>query len=152
MVNRHIITLALGMLAMLPSACRDGLAPGDVAGAYVLDRVGGAPLPAEVYRDVRGVVQVLADTLRLDADGRGRFTSVRVIQVGGASPPPDVASVLESDLVFRIVGSRIDIDFICPDGAQCSAGPHLVAHRHDGGLLVGVSMVADAPLRYRRVM
>src|SRR5688500_10233723 len=144
-------TLMLVTVASLGLGCRDGLGPADVAGTYVLGRVGGAALPAEVVRDRVSFMRVTADTLRLRDDGTGRYTSVRVIQQLGG-PSAEIPTQLDSDLGFEIVGSRIDITFRCPPNANCIDGPHLVAHHNDGGLIIGTSMVADAPLRYRRVM
>ena len=140
------------LIASLASGCRDGLGPADIAGTYVLERVGGAPLPAEVFRDRHSVMQVLADTLRLRDDGKGRYTSTRIVHAIGQRTPPDIPTLLESDLEYRIVGLRIDISFACPIAAACIDGPHFVAHQSDAGLIVGSSLVADAPLRYRRVM
>ncbi len=152
MSARRFPTLILVAVASLGLACRDGLGPSDVAGTYVLERVGGAPLPAEVFRDRVSYMRVTADTLRLRDDGTGRYTSVRVIQPLGDGLPAEIPTQLDSDLAFEIVGMRIDITFHCPPNANCIPGPHLIAHRNDGGLIIGTSMVADAPLRSRRVM
>ena len=152
MFVHRVRLLMLSIIASLGSGCRDGLGPGDVAGTYVLERVGGAPLPAEVFRDRHSVMQVVADTLRLRNDGMGRLTSVRVIRQLGSTPAPEIPTQLDSDLRFEVVGLRIDMHFACPIDAACMEGPHLVAHRSETGLIVGSSLVADAPLRYRRVM
>jgi hypothetical protein len=152
MSARRVPLLMLSIITPLVSGCRDGLGPSDVAGTYVLERVGGAPLPAEVFRDRQSMMQVLADTLRLRDDGTGHYASIRAIHLLGGSLASDIPTRLDSDLQFEIVGTRIDIAFACPENANCIAGPHLVAHQHDGGLIIGTSLVADAPLRYRRVM
>ena len=142
--------LALSMFSTLALGCHNSLGPDDIAGTYVLERVGDDPLPAEVFRDAHGVVSILADTLRLGANGRGGYTSLRVIDLIG-SESPQMPSRLEQALTFRIIGSRIEIQFACPPNALCLAGPHLIARQETRGLVVEESLVADTPLHYRRI-
>ena len=144
------------MLAMLPLAaltlgCHETFGPDDVAGTYVLERVGGAQLPAEVFSDGTGSVRIAADTLRLQTNGRGSIVSERVIVPSGTAPASPTSSRLESALIFRVVDGRIEMDFVCPPNALCAAGPHLTGRRYAGGLLVEAPSLADAPLRYRQL-
>ena len=150
MFVRHSTMLALSVFSTLALGCGNGLGPDDIAGTYVLERIGDHPLPAEVFRDAHGVVSVVADTLRLRPNGRGSFASVRVIDLIGVEAP-QVPSRMERGLTFRVVDSRIEMQFSCPPNALCIAGPHLIARQHVRGLIVDTSLVADAPLHYRRV-
>src|SRR5688572_16242687 len=104
--------LALSILSTLTVGCRSSLGPDDLAGTYVLERVGDDPLPAEVFRDTHGIVSVVADTLRLRANGRGSFASVRIIDPVGVESP-QIPNRLDIALTFRIVGSRIEMEFVC---------------------------------------
>jgi len=150
MFVRFSTMLALSMFSTLTAGCRNSLGPDDIAGTYVLERVGDDPLPAEVFRDTHGVVSIVADTIRLSENGRGSLASVRVIDLIGVEAP-QMPSRLERALTFRVVGSRIEMVFVCPPNALCTAGPHLIASPHARGLVVESSLVADAPLHYRRV-
>jgi hypothetical protein len=144
------------MLALLPLSavtlgCHESLGPDDVAGAYVLELVGDAPLPAEVFRDGSGIVRVVADTLRLRENGRGTLVSVRVIDPTASAPTVPTPSRLETALTFRVVDERIEMAFVCPPNASCVAGPHLIARRRAQGLVVEAPSLADEPLSYRQL-
>ena len=147
---RGFTMLALSILSTLTVGCRSSLGPDDVAGTYVLERVGDDPLPAEVFRDTHGIVSIIADTMRLGTNGRGSFASVRIIDPVGIEAP-QIPNRLDIALTFRIVGSRIEMEFICAPNALCIAGPHLIARQNARGLVVEASLVADAPLHYRRL-
>lgn len=68
----------LGMLYVgLAVACGDPVAPGDIAGTYALQRVDGDPLPTVLFTTEYVRVRVLADTLRLNANGTGLQIGVR---------------------------------------------------------------------------
>lgn len=150
MFVRHSTMLALSMFSTITVGCRESLSPAGIAGTYVLERVGDDPLPAEVFRDTHGIVSIVADTLRLRANGRGSFASVRIIDLVGVEAPR-IPNRLESSLTFRVVGSRIEMEFICGPNALCAPGPHLTARQYARGLVVEASLVADAPLHYRRL-
>lgn len=146
---RHATFRALSVLAVLAAGCRESLSPFAVAGTYVLERVGDAPVPTVIFTDSRGTVRVIADTLVLGADGRGRFISVQTIEPEGASGPGAPMRV-ESDLRFDIVGSMVEITYVCPPSALCLAGPHLIARRRSLWLIVEETLASDALRYYRR--
>ena len=143
-------TLILAVVGAV-AGCRESLSPTDVVGTYVLEQVGDDPLPAVVFRDGSGTVRIIADTLRLRADGNGSFVSVRVIELWSSSQLPVAATRLESELTYRIIDSRVEMTFICPPNAQCAAGPHLVGQRVPRGMIVEQTLLADSRLTYRRV-
>jgi len=143
--------LLIGCMVVALWGCREGLAPGEVMGTYVLAQVGDDPLPAVVFRDGSGVVRIIADTLRLRDAGRGSFVSVRLIEQGSSAQLPVVPSRLESELTYRIVESRVEVTFACPPNALCAPGPHLIGQRVPRGMIVEQTLLADSKLTYRRV-
>jgi hypothetical protein len=148
---RHATILALGTVAAVTLGCRDSLGPRDVAGTYVLERVGVEPVPAVIFRDGQGTVRVVADTLRLRVDGRGSFVFIHVIEpaIGGAAP--EAPTRIEIDFTYDLVGSTIEISYDCPPMALCIAGPHAIARRFASGLVVQETFGDDAALRiYKR--
>jgi hypothetical protein len=126
--------LAFSLAALLATACSDEpLAPSEVAGTYALLSINGNALPAPAGYEgpADGSVTVLADTLRLAADGSGSL--VRVEQ-----PGPDPSSVVrhESPLHYETTEGGIALTFECPPDALmlCVAGPHLTARLGPSGL------------------
>ena len=156
---RHARIFALSVLGVLASGCRESTSPPSVTGTYVLDRVGDAPVPAVIFTDSRGTVRVIADTLVLEANNRGRFVTVQTIEAQGGSGP-GAPTRAESRLVYAIVrmptettralASRIAMSFECPIGAACAAGPHLVAWREGAWLVVEDKFTTMDALRYYR--
>jgi hypothetical protein len=143
---------ALSVLVFLAGGCRESvesLSPLDVVGTYVLERVGDAPVPAVIFADGRGTVRVIADTLVLGTDGRGRFVSVQTIEAQGTTGPV-APTRTESDLFFGIAGSRIEIVFACPPGANCAPGPHRIARRRAPWLIVENTFSEEGLRYYRR--
>ena len=53
------------------TGCESVLEPAGGAGTYVLESVGGRPLPAVVWHDELVRATILADTFRLRSDGTG---------------------------------------------------------------------------------
>ncbi len=131
---RVATVFALSLAALLATACSDDLlAPSEVAGTYVLLSINGNALPAPAGYEgpADGSVIVIADTLRLAADGSGSL--VRVEQ-----PGPDPSSVVrhESPLHFETTEGGLAVTFDCPPDALmlCIAGPHLTARLGPSGL------------------
>lgn len=161
MYLRHARMLALGVLAVLASGCRESTSPPSLTGTYVLDRVDDAPVPAVIFADSRGTVRVIADTLVLGANNRGWFVSVQTIEAQGGSGPGAPTRV-ETRLVYGVVtvpmgttgavASRVALYYECPIGAACAAGPHLVGWREGAWLVVEDRFTTmDARRYYRRV-
>jgi hypothetical protein len=127
--------LALSFTALFAIGCgNDPIAPSEVAGTYVLLSIDGNALPAAAgYQGpADGAVIVIADTLRLAADGSGSL--VRVEQ-----PFPDPSSVerFESTLHYHTTQGGLEITFDCPPDALmlCVAGPHITARLGATGLI-----------------
>jgi hypothetical protein len=137
----------------------------------VLQSVDGDPLPAVTYEDGTVSFHLLADTLRLGADGAG--SQVYVSRRDWADPArADEVSITTSTLGYRVRDRRIGVTFNCPTlfdagpqgwggeaarsliggdsvlGTSCLPGPHLI------GLLDGdVLVVSDgrSEMSYRRL-
>jgi len=146
-------TLRLPVLLMwagLAAACEEPLGPEDIVGTYVLQDVAGEALPAIVDSNSYSVLRVLADTLRLTADGRG--TRMEVVEsepsTGGSTTGP---MHWEESFGFRIVHGRIEITIDCPWYADCVAGPHVVARPIANGLRVDFALASRVPQTYSRL-
>ena len=126
--------LAVLVASLLALGCSDSLAPEDVAGLYVLERIGSDPLPAVLSENDYGVVRVTSGAIRLRSDGSGTVSGVQE-----SIPWHDVQSASgpiwsENPIRFRTVGDRIEIEFLCPAYASCIPAPHMVARRTTDGL------------------
>ena len=143
---------AAAIVLLLPIVgCDSPLSPTDLAGTYVLQRIAANPLPAELYRNEDVAVRVIADTIRLRADGTASTagaTELEWLRDGAASREQ---SSSESAAHFRIVDGRIEITWICPINANCAEGPHLIARRDGDGLRVEHVLGANGPLFYTRI-
>ena len=93
-MRRRVAAVALA-LALAPVACSpvesvvatERIADaGDVGGTWVLRRVDGAPLPARVQESAEGWAELLADTLRFDADSVRTSGLTRIVARGTATP------------------------------------------------------------------
>ena len=141
------------LLALCASAiaCGDALAPGDVAGTYALQRVESDPLPTLLFATEYVRVRVLADTVRLNADGSGIQISVLESEPLVKGIAPEGPARGEVPLRFETVNGRIEVTFICPPNANCAPPPHLVARAVSEGLRVEVAAGYRLPLLYARV-
>jgi hypothetical protein len=127
------------LLACAIGGCDSPSGPSDVAGTYVLERVGGSPVPAVTADNDYGVFTIVADTLRI---GPGRTAlearTTRIEAHGSGTPPSTDHSQME--LVYELRGSRITLSFApCPDAAVCALvlRPAPVSgHFTAGGLVV----------------
>jgi hypothetical protein len=141
--------LAASVVAML--GCRDGLSPASVRGTYVLEKVGDDPMPSVIFRGPQGTVRVIADTLRLVADGRGTFVRVHVIESAESDAVAGAPGRLESALSYRVDGSKVEISYVCPPNAMCTPGPHLVGWRQGDRMLIDDVLIPEDLRYYRRV-
>ena len=136
------------LAALGTAACGDPAGPADVADTYVLRSIAGNALPAVAYTTPGLTSRVLADTLRLRADGTGSATRTAVLD-----PPAADAGVpytVTSDLTYAVVGGRVQVTYACPPNASCVAGPHLVARREGGGLVAERALAERVPQVYAR--
>jgi hypothetical protein len=98
------------------------------------------------------VIWVLSDTIHLAPDGTGTISGVRefVPLQGGTGDGP---VHIETPLHYRVFGNQIQMDFDCPDLANCIAGPHLIADRLGARLTArwGPNLSGRSPLIYAEV-
>lgn len=132
--NRITRALIVSIAAVFALGCdSEPIAPSNVAGTYVLLSINGnaLPAPAGYQGPADGSVVVVADTLRLAADGSGSL--VRVEKAGSGD---GTATRLETPLSFKTAEGGIAIAFDCPSNALmlCIAGPHMTARLSASGL------------------
>ena len=153
------IRVAAGLLAVFSAAaaiaCGDplALAPTEIAGIYALQRVESDHLPTVLYTNEFVRVRVLADTIRLRADGTGMQFGVHEsepLQEGLELENPVRG---ETDLRYEIVGANIEIAHVCPPNANCLPPPHFIARKPSEELLVhsAPGQLVRVPLFYTRV-
>ena len=138
------------MCAGLAAACEEPLGPKDIVGTYALEDVAGEALPAIVDSNSYGILRVLADTLRLTADGRGRRVEVVESEPSTGGLPTGPLR-WEQSFSFGIVHGWIEIAFDCPWDADCVAPPHVVARPLANGLRVDFALVSRVPQTYSRL-
>ena len=145
----HVATCLALLIAIACFGCSDPVEPADVADVYVLERVGSDPLPAVYDSNAYVRVRVLADTLRLRADGTGTRTGLleyEALQNGDGAPQ---AVPVAQDFAFEVVLGRVEIAFVCADWASCIAPPHYIARPQPSGLRVDYALGGRVPLIYR---
>lgn len=140
---------SVAVLLLAAAACQDPLGPDDFAGVYLLDAVAGDPLPAVLIEHDSFRFHVHSDELILNPDRTGRrLTTGLADLMDGEGPSQDVR--WETELVFRVVGQRIEVEFVCPPNALmlCTPPPHLIGRRTPGGLRVESAQGERVPLSY----
>ena len=127
---RAAAALAFGTFA---TSCGDSFGPEDVAGMYVLQRVGADALPATVTRETRAL-EILADTLWLERDGKARVVQVHVFHSPGM---PEELQRWEWRIETTIRDGAIEYVDPCRGDplASCAAPPFTRATRQDGTLV-----------------
>jgi len=139
---------ALLLGAGLAVACTEPLVPDDVLATYALQIVAGEPLPAVAESSSSQIVRILADTLRLAADGRGE--RVRIVEneyPTGAAPTDSVR--WESGLSYWVVGRLIHM-YVCPWDVDCES-PNVIARPTAEGLRVEWAGGQRVPQDYLRL-
>lgn len=146
--SRLAVLLAALLSTSVLTACSDPIGPSDVAGMYVLERIGSDALPAVYQSDQYSRLQILADTLRLNEDGSGRRTGLLAYEAlqGGDDSNGEVP--VADEFTFQVVRGRIEIAFACDDTSACVAPPHFIARLKDGGLQVFYALGGRVPLIY----
>jgi len=142
--------LALLACSFITLGCTDSLAPEDVAGLYVLERIGSEPLPAVMWENELNTVLVTSGTIRLRPDGSGTVSGTEESIPRQDGLPATNTSRLDVPIRFRTDGVRIEIEFLCPANANCSPPPHIVARPTLGGLRVTL-FHAPILMHYARV-
>ncbi len=148
---RTLTLLAAGVLSAAMLGCRDGTSPGQVSGTWVLERIGDDPVPSVIFRQGGTTVRILADTLRLGTAGRGRFVRIQAIVDADGNPSPAGPSRLETALRYTVHLSTVEIFYVCPINALCTAGPHLIGLRNGDRMFVEDALVPEDVRFYRRV-
>ena len=143
--------LAASILLALATGCRDGMGPGEIEGTYVLEQGGDDPIPWVIFRDERAVVRIVADTLRLGANGLGTIARGQLIQLVDAGSTPPTSTRIAGTVSYTVTGSQIEISYLCHPFADCIAGPHLVARRNRGGFLIREPLLGEDEHFYRRL-
>jgi hypothetical protein len=143
---RRICLLPVLAALLSTTACDDPLRPEDVAGTYVLRTVRGDALPAFFWEGDQTQLRVLADTLRLHADGTGN--EVWLLEYTGQHASESGRT--ESALQFGVVDGRLE------GGYSCSAFCLTVFQPIEGeftrnGLRIDVAKYAAGPLEFVRV-
>jgi len=138
-----------GLVAFLTGGCGDSLATGDLVGSYVLRRVGPDALPTVLFSNDYVTSRVLADTLRLSANGSGTRASSQVVQERATGVIDTVQS--EAGFRFHVRDGGVEIAFDCPINGDCAAPPHFVGHAISGDLEIDYALGARVPLLYARI-
>jgi hypothetical protein len=128
--------------------CADSVsvAPQTFVGEYVLTRVAGEPLPTRIFDQPGASPTVVADTLRLRADGTGsRMRLVLLPGVSAVDTTVRLTSVAGTELTFEVAGDAIAISYACPFNANCAPPPHAVALRTPVGLTITREGTARVP-------
>ena len=138
---------------VLLAGCGEPLGPEDVAGTYVLRSIAGEPLPAVSLASGDGTFRIVADTLRLRADGTGRRLTTAEIELAVAPAGEDGQEVVRGEraLRFRVVGARVEIEYVCGINEMCVAPPHLSGRRGRGELRIDYALGGRVPLVYARI-
>jgi hypothetical protein len=111
MVVRHWFRVPCVGLLTLAVGCRDSAAPlENLSGIFVLSRSGDQVLPLTY-----GGTSVIADTLRLNADGTGSQTQV--------TGPPHARSAFRPVSHRAIGGDRVEIVIGCAMDEYCTLHP-----------------------------
>ena len=120
---------------MMATACRDGLSPQDILGHYMLVRVDSASLPAVFDETPTLVRRVISDFFEIDTPTKA--TEHRTLEVEDLTAGTVAQQFSHSDYAVRTTGSRIELYYICPPNALCSADiAPLVAERTADGLRI----------------
>jgi len=142
--------------------CADSIWPQDFVGEYVLTRVDGESVPTAMSYQEHSPT-VVADTLRLRADGTGSRTRVYVLSPATSLTPrlgvgsklatqATMASgvdtgivaltrVAATELTFEVVENALAITYVCPIDADCcpinavcASPPHAIGMHTPAGL------------------
>jgi hypothetical protein len=103
------------------ASCRDASAPrhtDELRGDFVVVRVNGARLPADVSGDGSGGILLLADTLHFDGSGNATHGWTLLEQTGASS-------VFQATLhlTYEVDGPVLRLFAYCPPNANCAMLP-----------------------------
>lgn len=142
--SRRLAILAFSLFAL---GCSDPLAPDDVDGLYVLQRIGSEALPATLFENECYALRVISEAILLRSNGTGTISGVQQTMSCQDGDTARVARWVEKPIRFQVVGGRIEIEFVCGPNELCIAPPHVVAHRTSAGLRA-TYFESTVPLHY----
>ena len=143
MLLRRRTSRASALVALLALiACDDPIRPQDVAGTYVLRTVRGQPLPAVLWETDHTQLRVLADTLRLNADGTG--SEAWLLEFTGQHASESGRS--ESALRFEVRDGRLEGSYL----SVLAVIQLLRGEFTPSGLRLDVAKHAEGPLEFIR--
>ncbi len=135
---------AFALLCSAASACRSATDV-DAAARYALDVNPPVVIQNSVVR-----IELLQDRLDLNEDGTARRElTQRLDYVSPAGRDTTVS--FDEDYVYRIEGSRIEMEAVCPPNALCAAPPHVWGTVTADGLELRTLMAPDVVLTYHRL-
>ena len=144
---RRLLSVAVAGAALAAGvACDDDpLSPEDVAGTYVLSTLRGESLPAVLWETATSQARLVADTLRLNADGTG--AEIAVYEFTGTLEPESGRS--EELLQFEIRGGRLEGAYICTGFCLAVVRPIRGVFTPEG-LRLEVGRHGDGPIDFVR--
>lgn len=147
-IRRATCLLAVSFAITPLGACDDPLRPRDVAGTYVLRSLRGEQPPAVLGAAGNGQLIILADTLRLNADGTG--SEIWLLQYTGQYAAE--SGRLEVPILFEIHDGRLEGVYLCPVERFClPVAPPLQGDFTRDGLVLAVGRHGEGPFDFRRI-
>lgn len=126
------------------AACDSAFRPESSTGSFALQ-----PSTQVVLETPSARIEILADTLRLNPDG----TAQRVVRESlDFIAHPDTTLTHEEPYRYRWNGRTIELEYVCPMNALCSAPPHLWGEATADGLELRSAIDPRPLLRYRRLI
>jgi hypothetical protein len=126
--------LAFAALLTIASGCSSPLSPKQVEGAYTLQTVDGAHLPAVLYAQGTDTLYIFQGRLQLNANRTGTRYQYLVFRRPGV---PQQITEMHLDVTYRIRGTVVEISTTCPANALCTEPPH------DRARLTGDALVVE---------
>lgn len=111
--GRFAISAAISLLA---AACSSPTTPISPVGAYGLQLLEGAALPAVIATEEQDTVYLLFVALIFSHDGVGTRHYETELRQPGRAP---VRTLHEERFTYETSGLRVDIDYVCPPNALC---------------------------------
>jgi hypothetical protein len=126
--------LAFAALLAVAGGCSSPLSPKQVEGAYTLQTVDGADLPAVLYIQGTDTLYVFQGRLQLNANRTGTRYQYLVFRRPGM---PQQITEMHQDVTYRIRGTVVEISTTCPANAFCTDPPH------DRARIIGNALVVE---------
>ena len=121
----------LVLVLVIPLACHEEPTTPTVEYPYVLQNVGGQPLPAILYASTGDTTTIVTSSVTLAPAGKATIVErIRRVQPGMTAATNDYTSLFN----YRLIGDSVAFDYVvpCPINAICVAPP--------GGKLLGLRL------------